>query len=60
MKQAKITVCIIAIAYGILVLLAVCKPSDDFSASERRKLAQRPELTITTVKNGTFMSKTEE
>ena len=60
MKQTKIIVCIMAIAYGILVLLAVCKPSDDFSASERRKLAQRPELTIATVKNGTFMTKTEE
>ena len=60
MKQAKITVCIIAIAYGILVLLTLCKPSDDFSASERRKLAQRPELTTETIKNGSFMTKTEE
>ncbi len=60
MKQTKIFVCIIAIAYGILVILAVCKPADDFSASERRKLAQRPELSIMTIKNGSFMSKTEE
>jgi len=60
MKQTKIIVCIMAIAYGILVLLAVCKPSDDFSASERRKLAQKPEFTVATVKNGTFMTKTEE
>ena len=60
MKRTKITVCIVTIAYGILVLLAVCKPSDDFSASERRKLAQRPELTLDTVKNRNFMTKTED
>lgn len=60
MKQAKITVCIIAIAYGILVLSAVCKPSGDFSVSERRKLAQRPKLTAETIKTGNFMVKTEE
>ena len=60
MKQTKIVVCIMAIAYGILVLLAVCKPADDFSASERRKLTQRPEFSYETVKNGSYMSKTEE
>lgn len=59
MKQSKIIVCIMAIVYGILVLLTVCKPADDFSASERRKLAQKPKLTAETVKDGSFMTKTE-
>lgn len=60
MKQAKTAVCIMVIAYGLLVLAAVCKPADDFSISERRKLAQRPEFTVEAVKNGSFMTKTEE
>lgn len=60
MKQTKLIVCTMAIAYGILVLLAVCKPADEFSVSERRKLTQRPELTRNAVESGTFMAKTEE
>lgn len=60
MKQAKWTVCILTIAYGMLVLMAVCKPSDVFSTSERRKLAQKPELSWETVKTGSYMTKTEE
>lgn len=60
MKQAKITVFVLTIVYGMLVLMAVCKPADDFSVSERRKLTQRPELTWNAVENGSFMTKTEE
>lgn len=60
MKQAKITVCILTIIYGIMVFMAVCKPADEISVSERRKLAQKPELSWNTVENGSFMIKTEE
>lgn len=60
MKQAKITVCILTILYGIMVLMAVCKPADEFSVSERRKLAQKPEFTWDTVADGSFMTKAEE
>ena len=60
MKQAKKTVCILIIVYGWMVLIALCKPADTFSASERRKLAQRPTLSWETVETGTFMQKTEE
>ena len=56
MKKAGITVIMIAIAYGILVLLAVCKPADDFSITERRKLTQKPELTWENIQNGNYMT----
>lgn len=60
MKQVKITVCTLAIAYGILVLLAVCKPDSDFSITERRKLTQKPELSWSSIQNGNFMTGTEK
>ncbi len=60
MKQAKIMVWTLTIAYGILVLLTVCKPDQDFSIAERRKLAQKPELTWTSIQNGNFMTGIEK
>ena len=56
MKKTKATVVTLAVAYGILVLLAVCKPADDFSVTERRKLAQKPEISFTSIQNGNFMT----
>lgn len=40
-----------------LFLWCVLKPADEFSLTERRKLAQKPELTMETVLNGSFTSK---
>ncbi len=60
MKSAKITVCILAILYGVMVLFTICKPDTDFSSTERRKLAQKPELSWNSLQKGTFMEKTEE
>lgn len=60
MKKAKFTVCFLTIAYGLLVLLAVCKPDDEFSITERRKLTQKPEITWTNIQNGNFMTATEK
>lgn len=56
MKKAGITVTMIAIAYGILVLFTVCKPADDFSITERRKLTQKPEITWDNIQNGNYMT----
>lgn len=56
MKKAGITVTMIAIAYGVFVLLAFCKPADDFSITERRKLTQKPELTWENLQNGNYMT----
>ena len=60
MKKSKFTVCSLTIAYVLLVLLAVCKPDDEFSITERRKLAQKPEITWTNIQNGNFMTGTEK
>lgn len=60
MKQAKITVCMLTILYGVLVLFALLKPSEETSVSERRKLAQRPELSLKAITSGSFMTGTEE
>lgn len=60
MKQAKITVCTLAILYGFFVLLTVCKPDSNFSITERRKLTQKPELSWSSVQNGNFMTGTEK
>ena len=48
---------------AIWLLLSLCAwvfPSQDVSESERRKLAQFPELTVETLLNGKFMSEFEE
>ena len=39
--------------------LGLCKPDDAVSVSERRKLAQKPELTLSSVLRGEFMTKFE-
>jgi len=57
--KTKITVCIVTIIYGLLVLNCFLKPADAFSASERRKLAQRPELSLEAIGNGQFAADTE-
>lgn len=56
MKKIKATVVILTIAYGIMVLLAVCKPADDFSITERRKLAQKQEISWSSIQNGNYMT----
>ena len=43
----------------VISVFAWVKPSDEFSASERRKLAQFPELSFKTVISGGFMSSFE-
>ena len=41
------------------LLWGLCKPDDAVSVSERRKLAQKPELTLSSVLRGEFMTKFE-
>ena len=52
--------CVIAVLFFGLSLFCWLKPSDAFSATERRPLDQMPELSIHTIANGKFMSKFEE
>ena len=49
----------IAIWFGLAVA-AWLKPSQEISEAERRKLAQFPELSVTSIVNGGFMNKFED
>ena len=57
-KHIVITFVMVAVFLSVS-LFAWLKPTDDFSLSERRKLAQFPELSFKTVISGDFMSSFE-
>ena len=57
MKKMRI---IIAVLWIALAIFAWVRPSDAISESERRPLAQFPELSVKTVFNGSFMEKFED
>lgn len=61
MKKTKhIVITFIMVAFFMsFSVFAWLKPADEFSASERRKLAQFPELSFKTVLSGDFMSNFE-
>lgn len=56
-KRKNLAVVCLTAAFllGFLVW-SLLKPDDTVSQSERRKLAQKPELTAASVLNGTFMT----
>ncbi len=58
-KNYKAYVCVFAVLFFGLSVFCWLKPADAFSATERRPLDQMPELSITTLANGNFMSKFE-
>ena len=58
-RQAIITLLITGITLGSLCLAAWFHTPNQVSISERRRLAQLPELTVNSVLDGTFMSKFE-
>ena len=61
MKKVRIIGLAALIAvWAALTLGAWLKPADDVSESERRNLAQFPELTVQTVLNGKFMTNFED
>lgn len=51
----KICVITVGLLFSLLVLATWLLPSQDFSDSERRKLAQLPELSLKSVTDGSFM-----
>lgn len=61
MKKYKDMVCvvIVGLVFVSLTLAAWVMPSKEFSDSERRKLAQFPELSPGSVEDGSFMTKFE-
>ena len=59
-KTKHIVITAVMVAFFLVIsVFAWVKPSDEFSASERRKLAQFPELSFKTVISGGFMSSFE-
>ncbi len=57
-KHIVITVVMVAF-FLVLSVFAWIKPADEFSASERRKLSQLPQLSFNTILSGDFMSNFE-
>lgn len=59
-KQKNVLVVFLPAAFLLVFLLwGIVKPDADISESERRKLAQKPELTAASVWSGSFMSEFE-
>lgn len=49
----------VGMIFGILTLAAWLKPAEEISYTERRRLAEFPEISVTSLWNGRFMSKLE-
>lgn len=60
MKKSKFAVCIFTIVYAVCLLVIWMKPDGAFSVTERRKLTQKPQLTVDSLLQGTYMEKAEE
>jgi len=60
-KERKALLYSLVVAVVVLGLTVICwlKPADEFSATERRKLAQFPEVSVSNIFNGNFMEKFE-
>ena len=59
-KRKNLAVVCLSAAFLLGFLIwGLCKPDDAVSVSERRKLAQKPELTLSSVLRGEFMTKFE-
>ena len=54
MRQSKFVVVSIGILYGVLVFWNFIRPVKEYSVSERRRLAQRPELSVEQIFGGNY------
>lgn len=59
-KIRMIGISAVAVLWAVLTLWAWLKPAGELSVSERRPLAQFPELSVDTVLSGEFISKFED
>lgn len=59
MNQSKVTIIIVGMIYAVLTMICFCKPAEEYSFSERRKLAKKPELSAESISSGNYMSQTE-
>lgn len=60
MNKSKITIIVIGTIYTIITLLCFVKPPAEYSMSERRKLAQKPTLSMESLLSGDFTAEAEE
>lgn len=58
-KQSLISIIVISIFFFAVVLFCWLKPADDFSVSEKRKLASFPKFSVDSLLNGSFMQSFE-
>ena len=59
-KRSVLGAAVIGFVYAGLTLAAWFSPEKEFSDSERRKLAQLPELSCAAISNGSFMKDFEK
>ena len=59
-RFARISVVAVIMVYALIVLLCLINPAQEYSASERRKLAQLPAFSWEAVENGNYTQKLEE
>lgn len=59
LKKEMLYVASVGAVFGVLTLTAWGKPADEISNTERRKLAQFPEITRSSIQSGLFMSQLE-
>lgn len=59
-KQSTITVLLLAISFFVFSVWCWGSPTKEYSVTERRKLAQFPEISVETLKNGKFMTDFEK
>lgn len=61
MKKHKNLICIILVGalFSVMAVGVWLSPAKDFSYSERRKLAQLPEISLSAITSGSFISKFE-
>ena len=55
-KKNKVMCVLFACFLGLSFFLCILFPKEDYSYSERRKLAKMPELSLDSVLNGRFMT----
>ena len=60
MNKSKVTVIAMGMIYGMLTLSCFLKKEEEYSFSERRKLAEKPSFSAESVLNRSYMKQAEE
>ena len=60
MKMRKICTTLLIVSWGLLAVSAWLRPSQETSDAERRALSQKPQITVDSVLNGSYMRDFED